>query len=198
MFLLFLLTLGNITISGSHFLNLRFSEIQKKKDMKNFVFLFYFDLFKVDLSPFFQLHMSFYQLVVLSIWFSKPFSSNLLSYQAIVRQLACLRKFQFYNLPVYFPKQNMVERLIDTNKLSFLYLFSPWVLVNKRCLEFSGHQSYCCRLQSLIHPLYPVSRFIVIMVAEVQYIVTNMLSMACDKFGCFSQIIYTFSYMGFV
>ena len=44
-------------------------------------------------SPYFQLHKNFHQLVVLSIWFSKPFSSNLFSYQAIVRQLACLRKF---------------------------------------------------------------------------------------------------------
>ena len=59
--------------------------------MKIFLFLFYFDLFKVDLSPYFQLHKNFHPLVVLS---SKPFASNLFSYQAIVpRQLACLRKF---------------------------------------------------------------------------------------------------------
>ena len=96
MFLLFLLSLGNIAISGLWESLLEFTLFgnTKKKDMKIFLFLFYFDLFKVDLSPYFQLHKNFHQLVVLSIWFSKPFASNLFSYQAIVpRQLACLRKF---------------------------------------------------------------------------------------------------------
>ena len=69
MFLLFLLSLGNIAISGLW------------KSLLEFT-LFYFDLFKVDLSPYFQLHKNFHQLVVLSIWFSKPFSSKMFSYQA--------------------------------------------------------------------------------------------------------------------
>ena len=43
MFLLFLLSLGNIAISGLW------------KSLLEFT-LFYFDLFKVDLSPYFQLH----------------------------------------------------------------------------------------------------------------------------------------------
>ena len=93
MFLLFLLSLGNIAISGlwESLLELTLFRNTKKKDMKIFLFLFYFDLFKVDLSPYFQLHKNFHPLVVLS---SKPFASNLFSYQAIVpRQLACLRKF---------------------------------------------------------------------------------------------------------
>ena len=93
MFLLFLLSLGNIAISGLWESLLEFTLFRntKKKDMKIFLFLFYFDLFKVDLSPYFQLHKNFHPLVVLS---SKPFASNLFSYQAIVpRQLACLRKF---------------------------------------------------------------------------------------------------------
>ena len=98
--------------------------------MKIFLFLFYFHLFKVDLSLYFQLHKNFHQLVVLSIWFSKPFFSNMFS----DRQFTCLRKFYFCNLPFYFPKQSMVERL--TNKLSLQYLLSPWALVNRRCLEF--------------------------------------------------------------
>ena len=99
MFLLFLLSLGNIAISGLWESLLEFTlfrNTKKKKDMNIFLFLFSFDLFKVDLSPYvyFQLHKNFHQLVVLSIWFSKPFASNLFSYQAIVpRQLACLRKF---------------------------------------------------------------------------------------------------------
>ena len=95
MFLLFLLSLGNIAISGLWESLLEFTLFRntkkKKKDMKIFLFLFYFDLFKVNLSPYFQLHKNFHPLVVLS---SKPFASNLFSYQAIVpRQLACLRKF---------------------------------------------------------------------------------------------------------
>ena len=94
MFLLFLLSLGNIAISGLWESLLEFTLFRNtKKETWKFFFLFYFDLFKVDLSPYFQLHKNFHQLVVLSIWFSKPFSSNLFSYQAIVRQLACLRKF---------------------------------------------------------------------------------------------------------
>ena len=93
-------SLGNIAIFDLWKSLLEFTLFRStKKDMKIFLFLFFFDLFQVDLSPYFQLiHKNFHGRpsvigFVLSIWFSKPFSSNVFSYQAIVRQLACLRKF---------------------------------------------------------------------------------------------------------
>ena len=83
MFLLFLLSVGNIAISGLWESLLEFTIFRNtKKKTKIFLFLFYFDIFKVGLSPYFQLHKNFHQLVVLSIWFSKPFSSKMFSYQA--------------------------------------------------------------------------------------------------------------------
>ena len=93
-------SLGNIAIFDLWKSLLEFTLFRStKKDMKIFLFFFFFDLFQVDLSPYFQLiHKNFHGRpsvigFVLSIWFSKPFSSNVFSYQAIVRQLACLRKF---------------------------------------------------------------------------------------------------------